>query len=125
MNGLRADTVVSMFRIDHAISGVHASDACYLCHNPNNLVDTEVTIPYEGVIAICTNCARSVAMTAGWDLEHTAEQWETLTSNEAESNYIADSLLAANDAMVKAIREQTEKHKARVRTFKNRLAAKA
>lgn len=59
-----------MLRIQQGIPSVHAKGgACYICGNPSDLVDTEVSIDYEGVLAICRGCAWDVAQSAGFRLE--------------------------------------------------------
>lgn len=44
----------------------HARQACYLCLDPHDGVDSEVTIEYEGVLFLCKGCIRSLALTAGF-----------------------------------------------------------
>lgn len=67
----------------------HAKQACYLCANPKDLVDTSVPIEGEGVLAICTRCLQTMFDTAG--LDATAdEEIETLTRRYTE---VAEKLL--------------------------------
>jgi hypothetical protein len=53
-----------MFKAENA--GFHnARQACYVCLQPHDGVDTEVTIDYEGVLFICKSCIKAMAETAG------------------------------------------------------------
>lgn len=114
-----------MLRIDNAISGVHAKGACYLCHSGHDLVDTEVTIDYEGVLAICRACVHDMAMTAGWDLQITTKEVDALISSKAESDYIADSVLDLTSALTKQISDLRKKHRDRLRQYASRTRAAA
>ena len=65
----------AMQRIQQGIPSVHAKGgACYICGNPADLVDTEVSIDYEGVLAICHGCAWDIAQTAGFRMEDEERQ---------------------------------------------------
>lgn len=56
----------------------HARQACYLCLNPNDVVDTTIQIDGEGVLAICRNCIGELAMTSGWVLSDNKQEVATL-----------------------------------------------
>jgi len=52
----------------------HAGESCYLCKSQTaGLVDTEVQIDYEGVLAICPGCVLDMVSTAGFRVEDVAE----------------------------------------------------
>lgn len=52
----------------------HAGEACYLCKSQTaGLVDTEVQIDYEGVIAVCPGCLLDMVQVAGFRVEDRAE----------------------------------------------------
>lgn len=112
-----------MIRSDSA-NGAHIGQACLLCRNPNDIIDTEVSIPYEGVLAICTRCVRDMALCAGYDLERTSADWDALTVGKEESDYIADSLLEATDALVGTLTGLRRKHGQRLRNFRKRVEAR-
>src|SRR5690242_16547280 len=94
-----------MIRADQAIQGVHAKGGCYLCGSPNKLVDTEVSIDYEGVLAICEGCCHDLAMTAGFHPEVRTEDYDRLAAHlartEQERNEM-ERLVADIDGGVKA-----------------------
>lgn len=45
----------------------HAQSACYTCGRVEDVIDTEVQIEGEGVLAICTNCVKEMAVAGGMD----------------------------------------------------------
>jgi hypothetical protein len=47
----------------------HARQACYLCLNPEDGVDTEVQIDYEGVLFLCKNCVREMCVFLGYEVD--------------------------------------------------------
>lgn len=52
----------------------HAGESCYVCKQATaGLVDTEVTIDYEGVLAICPGCLLDMVQVAGFRVEDAAE----------------------------------------------------
>lgn len=61
-----------MMLLDNAMY-VHAKESCYLCGNPNCIVDTEVPIEGEGVLAICVRCIRDLAQTAHMNVDAEAD----------------------------------------------------
>lgn len=108
-----------MIRSDNA-SSVHVGSACLICRDPNDIVDTEVSIPYEGVIAFCTRCVRDMAMCAGYDLGRTSAEWDAVLAEKEESDYIADSLLAASAEVTATMSALHRKHRNRLRQWRNR-----
>jgi hypothetical protein len=48
---------------------LHAKEGCYVCGRGDSLVDTEVPIIGEGVLAICKGCIVDMARTAGVDVD--------------------------------------------------------
>lgn len=46
---------------------LHADQACYLCHRVEDVIDTGRQIEGEGILAICTNCVKEMAASAGMD----------------------------------------------------------
>ena len=103
-----------MIRVDNALS-IHAKQGCYVCNNPNNLVDTEVSIPYEGVLAICVGCAKDLAQTAGWDLEVQADEVVALRQSVTELTTERDSLDKELSAIGEATKLAIKRHRERQR----------
>lgn len=104
-----------MLRVDQAITDTHAKGGCYLCGNTNHLVDTEVYIDYEGVLAFCLSCVRDMAMTAGYDLEHDASAWDRLEAEAEEDRVLADSALKALSEIHETTAKARANHKSRLR----------
>lgn len=63
----------------------HARQACYLCLNPNDVVDTSIQIEGEGVLAICRGCIADLARTAGFDLDDRSAEIELLRIERDEA----------------------------------------
>lgn len=57
-----------MFRSENAATH-NARQACYLCLNPHDGVDTEQIIDYEGVLFLCRGCIKSLAETVGFAVD--------------------------------------------------------
>lgn len=112
-----------MFRVDSAIDGVHAKQGCYLCTNPNHLVDTEITVDYEGVLAICGGCAKDLAQTAGWNLEVTAGDWDDLLVKLADAERERDSAEQTLAEIYSASQAATKRYKERERKAGLRASA--
>lgn len=74
----------------------HAKQACYLCHQPHNVVDTEIQIEGEGVLCICRGCIGALAQTAGFDLTDRREEIERL---RARADRAEGRLLIAERAL--------------------------
>lgn len=104
-----------MIRVDSAIQGVHAKQGCYLCGQVNRLVDTEVSIPYEGILAICTGCAKDLAHAAGWDLEVAAEEVTRLREAEGRLRTERDSAEKALSEIYSEAQAASKRHKERQR----------
>lgn len=113
-----------MLRIDNAIANVHAKAACYLCLRGSNLVDTEVTIEYEGVLAICTACVHDMAMVAGWDVDITHDEIAKYQDDLAEANYIADSILSATTQVQQTLADVRKQHRDRLRRYRQRMSGR-
>lgn len=109
-----------MIRSDRAIHNVHIGDACLLCRNPNDIIDTEVSIPYEGVLAICTKCVGDLAICAGYDITHTLDEWNKLVEEHSEAVYTAESVVTALNEVASTAQQVRRKHRNRVRQWKNR-----
>lgn len=104
-----------MFKIETAIEGVHAKLGCYICGSPNNLIDTEMSIPYEGVLTICSACARSMALTAGYLVNVRAEEMESaLQRAEAAEKAQASAEAALADVAIEA-EAAKKRHRERLR----------
>jgi hypothetical protein len=52
---------------------LHAGQACYLCLRVEDVIDTGHQIEGEGILAICTNCVKDLAVSAGMDPEAEGE----------------------------------------------------
>jgi hypothetical protein len=98
----------------------HAKQACYLCHNNHDVVDTSIIIEGEGVLCICRNCIGDMAHTAGFalsdreqelaDLKVELEESET-ARNEAEGMVLS---LGSYVEKVKNLAKAREAKKAKV-----------
>jgi len=104
-----------MFRVDNAIDSIHAKGGCYLCGSPNKLVDTEIVISYEGVLAICEACARDLAMTAGWNLEVRVDDLNAAEYRAAKAEIERDSAERALAEIYGTAQAATKRHKERER----------
>lgn len=62
----------------------HAKNACYLCGQPHDVCDTEVSIDYEGVLAICRGCVADMAHTMGFALDDRSVEIDGLRTELAE-----------------------------------------
>lgn len=109
-----------MIRVDHAIVSVHAKASCYLCGATNDLVDTGVSIDYEGVLAICRACVRDMALTGGFAVGVDQQQLDDLKEELEQANYMADSILAATTAVQATLTDVRKKHRDRLRQFRLR-----
>jgi hypothetical protein len=71
----------------------HARQACYLCLNNHDGVDTEVQIDYEGVLFLCRGCCGHLAQTAGFRVDDDRQpEIDKLKSNlETASAQLADA----------------------------------
>lgn len=85
----------------------HAKQACYLCHDPHDVVDTSITIEGEGVLAIGRACIRDLALTAGFTVDD--DQRPELDRLKAE---LADATARA---------EKVEKQLAQMNDYGRRL----
>jgi hypothetical protein len=112
-----------MIRVDSAIQGVHAKQGCYICGEVNKLVDTEVAISYEGILAICSGCAKDLAHVAGWDLEVRAEEVTRLRQAEAQLITERDSADKALSEVYAEAQAATKRHKERQRKLEIKRAA--
>jgi ABC-type Fe2+-enterobactin transport system substrate-binding protein len=61
----------------------HAKGACYLCHQPHDIVDTSIQITGEGVLAICHGCIADLALTSGYLLSDNKAEVESLKAQLA------------------------------------------
>jgi hypothetical protein len=104
-----------MIRVDSAIQGVHAKQGCYICGEVNRLVDTEVSISYEGILAICIGCAYDLAQAAGWDLEVSAEEVTRLRAAEGQLRTDRDSAEKALAEIYVEAQAANKRHKERQR----------
>lgn len=82
----------------------HAGEACYLCKQATaGLVDTEVQIDYEGVVAVCPGCLLDMVQTAGFRVEDAAEvaalraELEEHKAARIEAEMVLAELAAAAD----------------------------
>lgn len=85
----------------------HARQACYLCLQPHDCVDTSIVIEGEGVLALCHGCIRDLALTSGYAVDD---------DRSAEIAQLNVDLEAAVDRMQKA-----EKQLAQMNDYGRRL----
>jgi len=114
-----------MILVDSSIQGVHAKQGCYLCGNPNRLVDTEVSIDYEGVLAICVGCVKDLAQTAGFNLEIPAAEVERLKAAEIALTAERDSAERALADIKEMTGVSAKRHKERLRKAELKATADA
>jgi len=91
----------------------HARQACYLCLQPHDCVDTEVQIEGEGVLALCRNCIGTLAETAGFELR---DQQDTIDRLREELRLALERETIAKDEageMAKAYMDARRIEKAR------------
>jgi len=50
--------------------GAYRLDSCSRCHRADSLVDTDVSVEYEGGLALCVPCIGDIALAAGFDVNH-------------------------------------------------------
>lgn len=85
----------------------HAKQGCYLCGTTGDLVDTQVFIEGEGVLAICSGCIKGdLLLTLGIDLK-------ALEGAEAALDAAVTEATAAR-AEVRRLRKQIKDLKAPV-----------
>jgi hypothetical protein len=64
----------------------HAKQACYLCGQPHDVVDTEIQIVGEGVLCICHGCIADLARTSRFDLTDRRDEIDQLQADLAKAN---------------------------------------
>lgn len=104
-----------MILIDHTTESVHAQQGCYLCHSPNRLVDTEVIIPFEGILAVCVACTSDMARTAGFDLSTTTAEVQELRALLEEAERDRDSAVHAISEVKQSAQAAEKRHRERAR----------
>lgn len=87
----------------------HARQACYLCLDPTDVVDTSIVIEGEGVLAIGRSCIRDLAMTAGF------------TIGEDRSNEVEQAKAERDAAIERA--EKAEELVGRLHDYERRLGS--
>lgn len=100
----------------------HARNACYLCLEPHNVVDTAVQIEGEGVLAICKGCIAQLAQTAGFDLDDRSEEIEALKVRVIEAEQgrdDAETLLVQSANYAAAIKNRRDEKRAEKESEKN------
>jgi hypothetical protein len=112
-----------MIRVDSALANVHAKNGCYLCGNPNRLIDTEVSVDYEGVLAICEGCVKDLAQTAGFNLEIRSEEVEGLRTDLADAQVERDSLGRALTEVKTTAQAAEKRHRERMRHARQKAEA--
>lgn len=90
----------------------HARQACYLCLNPEDGVDTEVQIDYEGVLFLCKGCVRTMAEFLGFKIDVDRQpEIEALQEALDEANQVAAD---AEYIVIELQRHSKELHKRRM-----------
>jgi hypothetical protein len=87
----------------------HAKGACYVCLRADGLVDTDVQIEGEGILAICVGCITAAAEAAGLTFNEaafaelrSAQQATSRDALVARNEDLTAELAAANAAIVVA-----------------------
>jgi hypothetical protein len=93
----------------------HARQSCYTCLGTDNLVDTEVVIEGEGVLAICEGCVREMARTLGIDLFDQTSKIDALEIELADTKTALAEADAALATVAKSGGEAVKRQMARVR----------
>lgn len=80
----------------------HARQACYLCLNPHDGVDTEVQIDYEGVLFLCRNCVREMCVFLGFEVDDSSQpQIDALKAKIEELEALATDQDTTITALIK------------------------
>jgi ribosomal protein S14 len=80
----------------------HARQSCYVCLNPHDGVDTEVQIDYEGVLFLCRNCVREMAVFLGFDVDNSRQgEIDSLKAKIAELDALAEDRETTISALIK------------------------
>ena len=107
---------MTMLRQENAITA-HAKESCYLCGTAHDVCDTEVTIDYEGVLAICRGCTATMATTMGFALDDRSAEIDGLRAElheVTERATFAESMLDELESAAIQIRAaRAKKHRAR------------
>lgn len=104
-----------MLLIDHTIESLHAKQGCYLCTSPNQLIDTEVLIPFEGILAVCVSCTSEMARAAGFEVGVTTEEIQGLRDRLEESERDRDSAVRAIGEVKQSAQAAEKRHRERSR----------
>lgn len=102
----------------------HARQACYLCLDPHDGVDTEVQIDYEGVLFLCRSCIGQLALTAGFVVD--VDRSEEIADLARQLDQAIEARNAAEYIVIELERHAKQFHKermARVREAKRTPAA--
>lgn len=84
-----------MLRQQNAITA-HARESCYTCGQTHDVCDTEVTIDYEGILALCRGCVATMAVTMGFALDDRSAEIDSLRAElheVTERTTFSESLL--------------------------------
>lgn len=74
-----------MQRLENA-NYAFAKQACYICGQPHDVVDTEAFVEGEGALCICRGCVADMAQTAGFILESRSAQIADLEERLVDAN---------------------------------------
>jgi hypothetical protein len=80
----------------------HANGGCYRCLRGDNLVDLDVQIVGEGILAICTGCLKEAAEAAGIHLNEAAVAEERAAHQEAARRFDPEAVEALEAELAEA-----------------------
>jgi hypothetical protein len=104
----------------------HAQGGCFVCHRGDNLVDTEVQVEGEGILALCSSCIQDAAQAAGLTLNEGAfaEIRATLERERAAYGVEAVVSLTADLAFTERALETAESTIATLQDALDRIGSK-
>ncbi len=90
----------------------HARQACYLCLNNHDGIDTEVQIDYEGVLWLCKGCVRAMALACGFRLDE--DRQPEIDKLRAQLDEASDARNFAEYIVIELERKSKDMHKRRM-----------
>ena len=95
-----------MLHIEHA-EYHHAQMRCYLCPNVDDLVDTQVSIEGEGILAICRHCVGEMIQVL--DITPQADDLEVMTDLYTKAVENNDTLVRRERSLRGQLRSAKER----------------
>lgn len=89
-----------MFTREASAEFYHAQSACYTCGRVEDVINTDVQVEGEGILAICTNCVHEMAQVA-----EDVDEVETMAQLTGQLTRERDDAMKLVRALRKEIRE--------------------